>query len=369
MMTDVFLLPTIEQASTKHQAPTSTNSLEVLAVGCFVFRGVSYLAVADGCWRLNKNLDTSSPSTTTAAIPNSQPAPPPVTAVFFTSLIVVELSEYLPSMPPPSYSSCLIKILAVLCLSSYFVEDLLVLGFTPKVPLNCCNPHRHRRCHVRTPIRQHEKQLQVRYHDYKYSVRRGKIDDEEENIESDGDAELDDMSSSTNSKKGNVAGILEQILDPIISSPFFATFLFWLPFLGNAKLRFRASNFLSKYLDLTIAIPVTGVCFVFAVAYISYQTRLLDIELAQGTTSESLKQLRKARSAQISYSGVDDSNVKKFQMAVENYEYVLREEIELRSIAPFPSAPNDPSEREEDIAAVKTFLRMKFSDDGELVPC
>lgn len=264
-------------------------------------------------------------------------------------------------MRPPSNSLGLVKILAFLCLSSYFS---LVMGFTPKVPpLYCCNPNRHRRCHVRTPIRQHDKQPQLRYHDHQYSVIRSKVDDEEKNIESD--AELDDMvSSSTKSRKG----ILEQILDPIISSPFFATFLFWLPFLGNEKLRFRASNFLSKYLDLTIAIPVTGVCVVFAVAYISYQNRLLDIELAQGTTSEALKQLREARSAQISYSGVDDSN---FQMALKNYEYVLREEIEMRTIVPgirVPNAPNDPSEREEDVAAAKTFLRMKFSDDGDLVP-
>jgi hypothetical protein len=263
-------------------------------------------------------------------------------------------------MRPPINSLCLIKILAALCLSSYFVEDGLVMGFTPKVPLISCNPHRNRRCPVRTPIRQHEKQLQVRHH-YQNSVIRSKVDDDEKKIEND--AEIHDMSSSTNERKG----ILEQILDPIISSPFFATFLFWIPFIGNAKLRLRASNFLSKYLDLTIAIPVTGVCVVLAIAYVSYQNRLLDIELAQGTTSEALKQLRKARSAQLSYSGVDDS---KFQMALKNYEYVLREEIEMRSIAKgirVPNAPNDPSEREEDIVAIQTFLSMKFSDDGDLV--
>eukprot|EP00979_Chaetoceros_neogracilis_P010005 scaffold2351_cov254-Chaetoceros_neogracile.AAC.12 len=90
-----------------------------------------------------------------------------------------------------------------------------------------------------------------------------------------------------------------------------------------------------------------------------------DIELAQGTTEEALSQLREARSAQISSIGNDSD----FQMALENYEYVLTEEITLRSIAPgipVPNAPNDPSIREGDVAAVKNFLNMEFSNDGHL---
>jgi len=199
-----------------------------------------------------------------------------------------------------------------------------------------------------------------------------KVDDEEVNEqinnvegEENPSSSKNEPTAKTNSQRNIIASVLEQIFDPIISSPLFATFLFWLPFLANDKLRHRISNFLSKYLDLTIAIPVTCVCLVFAVPYLSYQNRLLDIELAQGTTEEALSQLREARSAQISSIGNDSD----FQMALENYEYVLTEEITLRSIAPgipVPNAPNDPSIREGDVAAVKTFLNMEFSNDGHL---
>lgn len=228
-----------------------------------------------------------------------------------------------------------------------------------------CTPHQPSA--ERMLIHQRQNQLQDRYQNNRCSTKINlKVDDEEDVVELEESQSSSKNDSSSTKPTGNiVAKVLEQIFDPIISSPLFATFLFWLPFVANDKLRFRASNFLSKYLDLTIAIPVTGVCLIFAVPYLSYQNRLLDIDIAQGITEQALKQLREARSAQISSSGDDYE----FKMALENYEYVLKQEISLRSIAPgiqVPNAPNDPSVREGDVSAVKTFLNMEFSNDGNL---
>lgn len=177
--------------------------------------------------------------------------------------------------------------------------------------------------------------------------------------------------TSSSSKSNNWIHLLEQMLDPIISSPFFATFLFWLPFLANDKLRHRVSIFLSTYLDLNIALPVTAVGTIFAVLYLSYQNRLVDIELAQQTTEEALAALKEIRSAQISFSGGGGVNPEEFQRALENYEYVLRQELMLRSILPgvkVLDAPNDPFEREEDVVAAKMFLGMRITRDGKLEP-
>lgn len=160
--------------------------------------------------------------------------------------------------------------------------------------------------------------------------------------------------------------IIDLIIDPILTSPFFATFLFWLPFLANDKLRHRVTTFLSTYLDLTIAIPTTGICLILAVMYLSYQNRLMDIRLAQETTEQALATLKEIRSAQISYN---DVNPREFEMALENYEYVLRQELALRCIVPgvkVPNAPCDPFDREEDAAAVKMFLGMCITKDGKL---
>lgn len=161
---------------------------------------------------------------------------------------------------------------------------------------------------------------------------------------------------------------MDLIIDPILTSPYFATFLFWLPFLANDKLRHRIATFLSIYLDLTIAIPTTVICIVFALLYLSYQNRLVDIDLARQTTEQALVRLKEIRSAQISYNDVDP---REYQMALENYEYVLRQELDLRYIVPgikVPNASHDPLDREEDVAAVQMFLGMRITKEGKLEP-
>ena len=161
--------------------------------------------------------------------------------------------------------------------------------------------------------------------------------------------------------------IFEEIFDPIISSPYFATFLFWLPFLANDRLRNRVSNFLAQYLDLSIALPVFAIGSIVGVVYLSYQTRLMDIEYAQSTTEDALRQLREARAAQMSGSQAKEVLEMDYQRALENYEYVLKQELELRSFAGMKvNAPNAPSEREEDLQAITTLLNMNISEDGNL---
>ncbi|GFH52191.1 predicted protein [Chaetoceros tenuissimus] len=161
--------------------------------------------------------------------------------------------------------------------------------------------------------------------------------------------------------------IFEEIFDPIISSPYFATFLFWLPFLANDRLRNRVSNFLAQYLDLSIALPVFAIGSIVGVVYLSYQTRLMDIEYAQSTTEDALRQLREARAAQMSGSQAKEVLEMDYQRALENYEYVLKQELELRSFAGMKvNAPNAPGEREEDLQAITTLLNMKISEDGNL---
>jgi hypothetical protein len=191
--------------------------------------------------------------------------------------------------------------------------------------------------------------------------------DKEKNKEMLKETENPVQQHTTNFQKQNP---IDLIIDPIISSPFFATFLFWLPFFANDKLRHRVATFLSTYLDLTIAIPTTGICIIFVIFYQSYQNRLMDIELARQTTQQALTTLKEIRSAQISYNNVVDP--KEFQMALENYEYVLRQELGLRyivrGIVKVPNAPFDPLDREEDAAAVKMYLGMRITKDGELEP-
>lgn len=182
----------------------------------------------------------------------------------------------------------------------------------------------------------------------------------------------EDKSENEQEKKDQAApiqktNIFEEILDPIISSPYFATFLFWLPFLANDRLRNRVSNFLAQYLDLSIALPVFAIGSIVGVVYLSYQTRLMDIEYAQSTTEDALRQLREARAAQMSGSQAREVLEMDYQKALESYEYVLRQELELRSFAGMKvNAPNAPSEREEDLQAITTLLNMKISEDGNL---
>ena len=156
------------------------------------------------------------------------------------------------------------------------------------------------------------------------------------------------------------------IFESIWESPFFSVFLFWVPFVANEKLRRRFANFVSAYLDLRIAIPVSIVGIVGAVIYVSYQNRLLDIELASNTTEESLRILREVRKAQMTASG-GKSVEREFEMALENYDYTLREELKLRytfAMLPLkvPDAPEGP-----DRAAAKQFLGMEIDDAGDLV--
>jgi len=199
---------------------------------------------------------------------------------------------------------------------------------------------------------------------------------EKDDDESDGDSSVDVESSEddsktsedTNPSSSGQTNIFEQIFDPIISNPLFPTFLFWLPFVANDKLRKRFSYFVSTNLDLRIAVPVSGACLVGAVLYLVYQDRVYGIELAMSRTAEALKQLRGARTAQISYGG-GSSDDDEYKMALENYEHFLREELELRLVVPglkVPNVPGAPAEREEDRAAVRQFLGMEITEAGDL---
>jgi len=163
------------------------------------------------------------------------------------------------------------------------------------------------------------------------------------------------------------------IIDIIIESPLFTSFLFWAPFIFNPKLRLRFTNFLSKYLDLSIAVPVFGVGTIVAVLYVSYQNQLVDIGLASETTEESLRVVREIRRAQMTGgarrnidNNGDDGAVsieKEYEMALENYGYALGEELQLRNTfltlpVKIPNAPEGP-----DRAAAKQFLGMEIDEN------
>ena len=205
---------------------------------------------------------------------------------------------------------------------------------------------------------------------------------------------------------------IESIIDPIISNPLFGNFLFWLPFVANPKLRLRARTFLNENFDLTIAGPVTGVGICIATLYWIYSNRLIDIELATGRTEEALRLVRQEKMSQFLGNGASTTrttgttssrpaalttnsnramavdadatatNTKlqeigngimdtKTQSLKEQYEYALREELDLRLIQPglkVPGIGEDPEKLEEKRAAARQFLGLDISEDGTLIP-
>jgi len=157
------------------------------------------------------------------------------------------------------------------------------------------------------------------------------------------------------------------IFESIWESPIFPSFLFWVSFVANPKLRERFANFVSKYLDLSIAIPVSVVGVVVVVTYVTYQNQLLDIELASGTTEESLTVLRGIRKAQMTASG-GDTIEKEYESALENYEYTLKKELKLRNtFIMLPWKIPNASPEGPDRAAAKQFLGMEIDESGDLI--
>lgn len=102
--------------------------------------------------------------------------------------------------------------------------------------------------------------------------------------------------------------------------------------------------------------------------YISYERRIQDVENANFATGEMLSELRKIRTAQMSANGGDLA--KELERALENYEYALREEWDLRNVNFFglgyvwkvPNVPDGP-----DVAAAKQFLGIETDDNGDLI--
>ena len=156
------------------------------------------------------------------------------------------------------------------------------------------------------------------------------------------------------------------LFESMWESPLFATFLFWVPFVANPRLRYRFSTFVSENIDLTIAIPVSMLGIAVAIGFVSYQNRLADIEIARYATEDSLRILRGLRSAQMTGSGGDNIE-REYEMALKKYDDALREEVRLRSSLkslPFKGPYNAEG---PDIAAAKQFLGMETNNEGDLI--
>ncbi len=160
------------------------------------------------------------------------------------------------------------------------------------------------------------------------------------------------------------------LVDPIISAPSFATFLFWLPFFANPTLRYRAYQFISTKIGENSVVPIIAITVMTFVSYLVYQDRLDTIELARGRTADALQRLKDARSSQL--SGNNDSNIimeDYYNTAMEYYQQKLTEELNARYILPGVKVPGvdwDPADREEDKAAARQFLKMEITEEGTL---
>lgn len=186
--------------------------------------------------------------------------------------------------------------------------------------------------------------------------------------DNDNDEDNEIENENTNGKGNNIGSFVEDLFDPIISSPLFANFLFITPFVANPTLRARASNFYNTNFDPTIATPAACVAIVGAVVYLLHSGRVMDVDLARGRTEDSLRVLREVRAIQL---GAGDSSSSDQELATEAYESALREELELRRIAPsirIPGLPGDhPSDTEEHRSAVRQFLRLEITENGDLI--
>lgn len=205
----------------------------------------------------------------------------------------------------------------------------------------------------------------------------------------DGDLK-DDTPNNEESKKEKdfYAKKVESIVDPIISSPFFGTFLFWLPFAANPKLRLRFSNFLEENFDQTIAFPVTVVSIGIAAVYWVYSDRVSDIEIATYRTEEALRLVREEKMSQFVGNGgggsssvvnggsdsdtliLEEEALSATQLK-DMYEAALREELQLRLLKPgikVPFIEEDPSSLEEKRVAARQFLGLDITEDGTLIP-
>jgi hypothetical protein len=171
----------------------------------------------------------------------------------------------------------------------------------------------------------------------------------------DGDTEDESLSSQE-----------PNMFESMWESPLFATFLFWVPFVANPRLRYRFSTFVSENIDLTIAIPVSVLGIAVAIGFVSYQNRLADIEVARYATEDTLRILRGLRSAQMTGSGGENIEGE-YEMALKKYDDALRGEVKLRnSLKSLPfKAPNDTEG--PDIAAAKQFLGIETNNEGDLI--
>jgi len=171
------------------------------------------------------------------------------------------------------------------------------------------------------------------------------------------DGEIEDKSRSSQEPS---------MFESMWESPLFATFLFWVPFVANPRLRYRFSNFVSENINLTIAIPVSVLGIAVALGLVSYQNRLADIEVARYATEDTLRIVRGLRSAQMTGSGGENIGGD-YEKALKQYDDALREEVKLRnSLKALPfKAPNDGEG--PDTAAAKQFLGMETNDEGDLI--
>ncbi len=191
------------------------------------------------------------------------------------------------------------------------------------------------------------------------------------NRDDDNDSDNDDENADENIPMLRKIG---DMVDPVISAPSFATFLFWLPFFANPTLRYRAYHFLSTKIGENSVVPIIAITVMTFISYLIYQDRLDTIELARGRTADALQRLKDARSSQLSGKNNDnmDSNIVMedyYNTAMEYYQQTLTEELNARYILPGVKVPGvdwDPSDRDEDKAAARQFLNMEITEDGTL---
>ena len=157
------------------------------------------------------------------------------------------------------------------------------------------------------------------------------------------------------------------VFDKIWESSYFSSFLFWIPFIANERLRNRFTNFLSEHFDLSTVIPLSLVGITSTAAYVSYKNKMSEIELANSATNESIRQLREIRKSQMTAS-VEKNLENDYQQALKNYEYLLRKE--LRSRNTFVMLPLKIPNKVEgpDKSVAKQFLGMEINESGDLVP-